>query len=157
MIVDPSILAKTPIRKYLRKQAIGCAVTVGLALIIAIVGGIFTKKWEYTISVFSIIFIYQYMEFEQVRRVYTLMKAENARALFNSINTRFDFLVEYWRDYNVAEAVKIKAQWDAIVSTAAMMKEQALISDEVYKYILESNISYTTKETAIRLDNMRNK
>jgi len=144
-------------RKYLRRQTISCFVATGIALTITVLGGIFTKKWDYMVSMFFMILMYQVMEFQQVQRTYHLMRAEVARALFNSINTHYDRLVDYWRDYNVPEAVRVKAQWDAIVATASMMKNQSLISDEVYKYILETNISYTTKETKIRLDNMREK
>jgi len=157
MIVDVSKVDKTPIRKYLRSQVISCFVAVGMAAVICILGGIFTKKWDYMLGMFILILMYQVMEFQQVRRTFAIMQAENARALFNSINTHYDRLVDCWKDYNVSEAVRIKAQWDAIVTTASLMKDQQLISDEVYKYILETNISYTTKETQIRLDNMRQK
>lgn len=157
MIVDPSVLDKTPLRKYLRRQATSCFIAIGIALVLTILGGVFTKKWDYLIGMFVMILMYQVMELQQVQRTYYLMRAEIARALFNSINIHFDRLVNYWGDYNIPEAVKTKAQWDAIVTTASIMKEQSLIPDEVYKYILETNISYTTKETKIRLDNMRNK
>ena len=157
MIVDSSILAKTSVRKYLREQAKAVIMVSICTATLCILGGIFSHKWDFMLSYLFIVLVFQTMEYQQIKRTIMIMQSENAKALFDIINTYYDFLVGYWKDYNISEAVKIKAQWDAIVNTAATMRELSLITDDVYEYILKTNVSYTTKETQIRLDNMRNK
>lgn len=158
---DTSQSPNTNLHKYLRREKIFNFILVGftpLAILIGIfISGNVNKDFLWTyIALGLMMWNYCFQSLRNTERLLSMIQTENATALFESIEKNYEMLGLAWNDYDVREAERVKAKWSAIVETAQIMKDHNLISKQIYNQIVKDKISYETKETKIRLENMKN-
>lgn len=148
----------TAIHKYLRMEFIFTVILIIAVIAVTVVAYMADKdKLSTFLGLGVVAFNMSILKYDGVRRGINVVRSENAKVLFDAVNANFQMLVLAWKDLNVSEVEKYKSKWNTIISIASDMKENGLITKQVYKLLLQSNISYADQETKIRLENMRGK